>query len=211
MPNEPPEMTALLRMMMDSRLDQVYTAIPGRIVSYDRVNTVANIQPQVKENGEAVPVLQNVPVCWPRGGGGYLVFDVNTDDCGLLIFSKTDIGLWRERGEIGDPGDLAAHSIANAVFFPGLYPNGHTVTHEAGACVLEATKIKLCKNAVDSVIKGDAYNTALSTYILALKAWVDAVTTALPSISGASNTFKLAADDYKDASKDAESDKVFTE
>lgn len=62
-----------LRKMVDSRLYEVNTSLPGTIVSYK--NGRANVQPTPKKrfpDGDVLsfPILQNVRVCWPSFAGG---------------------------------------------------------------------------------------------------------------------------------------------
>jgi len=62
-----------LRRMVDARLYEVNTSLPGVIVSY--ANGRANIKPTPKKrfpDGDVLefPVLQNVRVCWPSFAGG---------------------------------------------------------------------------------------------------------------------------------------------
>lgn len=62
-----------LRKMVDSRLYEVNTSMPGTIVSY--TNGRASVQPTPKKrfpDGDVLsfPILQNVRVCWPSFAGG---------------------------------------------------------------------------------------------------------------------------------------------
>lgn len=62
-----------LRKMVDSRLYEVNTSMPGTIVSYSAGR--ASVQPTPKKrfpDGDVLsfPILQNVRVCWPSFAGG---------------------------------------------------------------------------------------------------------------------------------------------
>lgn len=62
-----------LRKMVDSRLYEINTSIPGVIVSYS--NGRAKVKPTPKKrfpDGDVLdfPILQNVRVCWPSFSGG---------------------------------------------------------------------------------------------------------------------------------------------
>ena len=62
-----------LRKMVDSRLYEVNTSMPGTIVSYAAGR--ASVQPTPKKrfpDGDVLsfPILQNVQVCWPSFAGG---------------------------------------------------------------------------------------------------------------------------------------------
>ena len=62
-----------LRKMVDGRLYEVNTSMPGTIVSY--ASGLATVQPTPKKrfpDGDVLsfPILQNVRVCWPSFSGG---------------------------------------------------------------------------------------------------------------------------------------------
>lgn len=130
------DITDVLDAVLESRLGDVHTAIPGRVKSYDPATQTAEVVPQVrvtapKEDGstaaEELPVLPNVPVQWPRGGGYALHFPLEPGDFVLLVFSEAAIGHWRETGQLADPGDLERHSIGYPFAIPGIAPNAGVI------------------------------------------------------------------------------------
>lgn len=136
MPLEP-DLTEVLDEVLESWALDLHTAIPGKIKSYDAAKQTAEVIVQVrtqtpKEDGslqaEEAPVLPNVPVQWPRGGGYALHFPLAPGDFVLLVFSEAAIGHWRETGQLSDPGDLRRHSISYPVAIPGIAPNAGKLT-----------------------------------------------------------------------------------
>lgn len=123
----------LLNLILDHRLRELHTALPGRVESYDASKQTCDVLPMLKKqtpNGqggyttEDLPVLPNVPVAFPRGGGGFFMsFPLAKGDFVMLVFHERAIGAWRKKGEATAPGDLRMHSLAGAVAYPGLYPN----------------------------------------------------------------------------------------
>lgn len=76
-------------------LGSVYVSEPGSVVSYNSTTQTASVQPILQDVrfdvdtgqpfGEPWPVLQNVPVMWPRGNGACLAFGLQPNDTVSLI------------------------------------------------------------------------------------------------------------------------------
>ncbi len=127
-----PTFGEVIAQAIDSRLLDVHTALPGKVTKYDAAKQVADVQivirrAALKLDGEQVledfPIIPNVPVAWPRGGGCYLHFPLAEGDHVLLVFSESAIGQWRESGQIAEPGDLARHDLSYPIAIPGIAPN----------------------------------------------------------------------------------------
>lgn len=124
-----PGLDEVISLAMDRRLEEVYTAIPARVTAYDPVTQQCHAQPSIKlayENEEGTrtvedpPVVTNVPVMWPRGGGFRLTFPLAAGDDVLLVFSMRSIDLWQERGGCLDPQDDRRFHISDAIAVPGM-------------------------------------------------------------------------------------------
>lgn len=135
MPLEP-TLQEVLEEIIESRLLELHTAIPGKVVSYDAAKQTAEVVPVVQRidptstGGEALtalPSLPNVPVQWPRGGGFALHFPLAAGDHVLLVFSEAAIGHWRASGELAPPGDQRRHSIGYPIAIPGIAPDGQAI------------------------------------------------------------------------------------
>ena len=189
----------LLRRAVDDRLSSLHTALPGKIVSYDAATQTANVEPQVREGGETLPVIQKVRVGWPRGGDGYLVFPIEAGDYGLLVFCERDITSWVTAGEAENAGDVAKHSLQGAVFYPGIFPSGHDLDAPSGASVLSGGDVRLGgSGAVDYVLKGDQWKTALDSWLISVSTWAVACQVAITMAGGP----PTAGADYISATND---------
>ncbi len=140
-----PTLAEVIRAALDSRLLDLHTALPGRVVSYDSDAQTADIRPMVRralrdEDGEKVledlPVVPKVPVQWPRGGGFFLSMPLAEGDSGLLVFSERSIDRWRSTGEAADPGDQRTHGLSGAVFIPGVFPSAGALEDASGTVVV---------------------------------------------------------------------------
>lgn len=132
-----PTLAEVISGAIDSRLLDAHTALPGRIKSYDATTQTAEVVPVIrnaaprKDGGialEDLPVIPNVPIAWPRGGGYYLHFPIAPGDHVLLVFSEAAIGQWRATGETSEPGDVRRHSLSYPFAIPGISPDADAFT-----------------------------------------------------------------------------------
>ena len=100
--------TLALLTAMEGHQKEVWTALPGIIQSFDPVAMTCTVKPAIliplKDPETAaitqvdIPVLLDVPVIYPSGGGFTLTFPiVNGDEC-LVIFSSRCIDTWWQNG-----------------------------------------------------------------------------------------------------------------
>lgn len=103
-------------------------SIPGIIQSFDSDAVTAVVQPAIKgaeqdESGAEVsvnlPLLVDVPVVFPRGGGCTLTFPVKEGDECLVIFADRCIDFWWQSGGIQEPVDGRMHDLSDAFCIVG--------------------------------------------------------------------------------------------
>lgn len=121
-----------IKQGIESRIKDVHTAMPGIIESFDPVKQTASIQPAIKRifktvdaekeilTPAALPVLINVPVMQPRGGGYSLTFPITTGDECLLIFCERSIDYWHQESGVKNPGAKRFHHLSDAIAYVGL-------------------------------------------------------------------------------------------
>lgn len=122
-----PTLADLLRLATARQLLDVHVSMPGRIESYDASKQEASVQPLLMVNladgsAASLPVINHVPVIWPRGGGAILSFPLEAGDTVLLVFSERSLDEWLQQGGELAPSDPRAHDLSDAVAIPGLYP-----------------------------------------------------------------------------------------
>ena len=137
-----PGLAELLRAAVREGLAQVHTAIPGIVESYDPEKQTAEVRPAVgrpyvnldgSEGLDEYPVLPNVPVGFPRGGGYFMTLPLQKGDAVLLIFSEQSIDSWSEsdgKNQV-DPIDFRRFDLSDAFAIPG----GNTVSRALGDAV----------------------------------------------------------------------------
>jgi len=129
------------------KLRDVHTGMPGKVVKYDSAAGTVDVLPVVRgaiegEDGtlllEDLPVISNVPVAWPRGGGFYIKFPLLQGDHVWLSFSETAMALWRTSGQISQPGDLRRHDLSYPIAFPCIAPDADALpTNGADELVID--------------------------------------------------------------------------
>lgn len=138
---EPTE-AELLRSVIESKLVDVHTSIPARVVKYDATTQTADCEivvqrAEIAEDGataiETYPIIPNVPVGWPSGGGYSLQFPLAKGDGVWLVFSEAAISGWRQTGEVSPPGDLDRHDISYPIALPCARHNKQPLPEATGA------------------------------------------------------------------------------
>lgn len=117
-----------MRAAMDGSRATMWTALPGIVVSFDPVAVTASIQPAIKGvvqgqdgkfSGVNLPVLPDVPVVFPHGGGCTLTFPIKPGDEVLVVFSARCIDAWWQSGGIQYPMEPRMHDLSDGFAIPG--------------------------------------------------------------------------------------------
>jgi hypothetical protein len=108
--------------------NQIRVALPGIVQSFDPDAVTAVVQPAIRSvetdnDGNRVtknyPLLVDVPVVFPRGGGCTLTFPVKAGDECLVIFADRCIDFWWQNGGVQEPVDDRVHDLSDAFCIVG--------------------------------------------------------------------------------------------
>lgn len=108
--------------------EQLRVAMPGIIQSFDPDAVTAVVQPAIRyierdndgnKSTKDYPLLVDVPVVFPRGGGCTLTFPVEAGDECLVIFADRCIDFWWQSGGIQEPVDGRMHDLSDAFCIVG--------------------------------------------------------------------------------------------
>lgn len=117
-----PTLEEVLDQVVTSRLQSVYTSLPGRVLAFNPLSSTCTVQPfpAIYQDGEAVdlPVLHGVPVGFPSGGGASITYPLESGDIVLLVFASAPLGRYREEGAEGDPSDVRRFDLSDAWALP---------------------------------------------------------------------------------------------
>ncbi|GJL36020.1 hypothetical protein TUM17576_28400 [Enterobacter hormaechei] len=111
-------------------------AMPGVIESFDPGSVTVSVRPAIKgydggtedDGWIELPLLVDVPVIFPRGGGCTLTFPVKAGDECLLIFGDRCIDFWWQNGGIQKPVDLRMHDLSDAFAIVGPQSQAHKIS-----------------------------------------------------------------------------------
>ncbi|WP_145521808.1 Gp138 family membrane-puncturing spike protein [Yersinia aldovae] len=107
----------------DSIATQLRVAMPGIIQSFDADAVTCTVLPAIKGNDSGVsgdresadlPLLLDVPVIFPRGGGVTMTFPIKAGDECLLVFGDRCIDFWWQNGGVQEPVDSRQHDLSDA-------------------------------------------------------------------------------------------------
>ncbi|EJI3745661.1 translation initiation factor IF-2 [Escherichia coli] len=111
-------------------------SLPGTIKSFDPESVTCEVElstfglsatakrgstsvDRIKGEDGYYPVIQDIPVVFPRGGGCTLTFPVKAGDECLVIFSDRCIDFWWQNGETQNTSRTRSHSFSDAFVIPG--------------------------------------------------------------------------------------------
>lgn len=127
-----PALVEVLRAALDSKIGEVHTCLPAKVELYDETQQKVNVKPLLKrtviddaggEIVEVLPVVQSVPVVFPRAGGFFITMPIRVGDFVALFFSERSLDRWIvSDGADADPVDVRTHDLSDAIAVPGLYP-----------------------------------------------------------------------------------------
>lgn len=114
----------LIKRAVRKAMRETRVSMPARIVSYDaglRRAQVQILQSERTEDGEIIrqPVVTDVPVFMPIGGGASITTPIAGGDTGIVVFADQDIGGWISDDDTSAPDSGRRHSLNDAMFIPG--------------------------------------------------------------------------------------------
>jgi hypothetical protein len=154
---ETPTLAEAIRTGIRASLVDLYTAMPGQVESYNATTNLANVQPVFKRKYEKdeevvnLPVINNVPVAFPRAGQAGITFPLKSGDNVLLVFSQRSLESWKTVGGLVEPNDPRTHDISDAIAIPGVYPLSNPMLVDPDNLVIRhlLSKVTVKKDAIE--------------------------------------------------------------
>ncbi|MBD5103806.1 MAG: hypothetical protein HDT47_02965 [Ruminococcaceae bacterium] len=144
---------------------QLRVAIPGIVESFDAEKQTVSVQPSITENiqvGEAavnatkLPILTDIPICFPRAGGYSITLPVKKGDECLLVFADMCIDGWWQSGGVQDQMETRRHDLSDAFAIIGTtsqprkvaeyHPDNLHIRTDDSSIVIELDKSKSAVN-----------------------------------------------------------------
>ncbi len=116
------------RAAMEGMLAEAWTSLPGIVQSFDPDAETVTVQPSIRGRIEQpdgsvisvnLPLLVDVPVVFPGGGGFTLTFPVKDGDECLVVFASRCIDAWWQSGGIGEPLEPRMHNLSDGFALVG--------------------------------------------------------------------------------------------
>jgi hypothetical protein len=124
-----PDEQEVLTLAMEGKQAEIWTSLPGIIESYDPAKQTATVQPAVQgvitdEAGNKrdvnLPLLLDVPVEFPSGGGFTLTFPVKPGDECVVEFQARCIDGWWKDGGVRPPLAGRMHDLSDGICRVGV-------------------------------------------------------------------------------------------
>jgi hypothetical protein len=150
-----PDTDELFQIAMGVAQSGMCVAMPGIVEFYNAALQIANILPALKrpylnsdgsEGLDDVPIINDVPVVFPRGSGFFLSFPLKKGDNVLLVFQDLSIDEFvMSQGNVQlDPRSFQTHDLRDCVAIPGFY----TQPKALRSAILTAGKMALGADGV---------------------------------------------------------------
>lgn len=111
----------------------VKNALPGIIRSFDpetvtcdvdvaiiaRMTKPGTVEEDYQYESVRYPILVDLPVVFPRGGGVTLTFPIKEGDECLIVFSSRSIDFWWQNGGVQERADGRVLDLSDAFVIPG--------------------------------------------------------------------------------------------
>jgi hypothetical protein len=119
-----------MRIAFDGFQVGVWTAIPGIITEVDFSAMTCTVQPaiqtiMVNQKGVAtsinIPLLLDVPIVFPKGGGFLITLPLAVDDEVLVVFSSRCIDAWWQDAGVQQAMEARMHDLSDGFAIPGPY------------------------------------------------------------------------------------------
>lgn len=115
--------------MLEGARSDVWTAMPGEIISFDSHAMTCSVQitltiPVRGADGtqslRTIPPLVDCPVQFPSGGQGSLTFPVAPDDECLVVFASRCIDSWWQSSGVQAPAEKRMHDLSDGFVLLGV-------------------------------------------------------------------------------------------
>lgn len=117
-----------MRYSLQGLQSQMWTAMPAIVQSVNLEEMTIACTPAIKgvatdENGiqsyPVMPILEDVPICFPSAGGFSLTFPIIVGDEVLVVIACRCIDSWWQNGGFQKPMELRMHDLSDGFAIPG--------------------------------------------------------------------------------------------
>lgn len=165
------DFTKQIEKTVETLINEIHTALPGEIVSFDTSKGTAIIQPVGKfitSDGKVLdyPRITEVPLVFPycHQTGVGIALPVKKGDSCIIIISEVELDEWRSGGK--SEGSLR-FDLTSAVAIPGLLKTGgqlfsKAVNNNAVVIGSSGASVSVSNKRVDMDVKGTTFSVSES-------------------------------------------------
>lgn len=116
-----PNLTQFAESIVDAASEQIRAAIPGVFNAVASNGKSGDVKPAIaRQNASLDPVIPDVPILFPRGGGASITWPVGAGDACLLIVADRDLDAWIRAGGLSTVAadDPRTHDLTDTVAIP---------------------------------------------------------------------------------------------
>lgn len=146
----------VLRSFEDNLRANLWTALPGIVQSFNNAAMTCVVQPAVMVSVRTpsgtfvptrLPLLLDVPVIFPSGGGFTLTFPIKVGDEGLVHFASRCIDSWWQSGGIQPQAELRFQDLSDGFIEVGIFSQPRVLP------VVSADNVQLRNNEGDLYVE----------------------------------------------------------
>lgn len=173
-----------LRMAMDGALSQVWTALPAVVTAVNMTAQTVSCQPMIKgtqtakdgtQSQVSLPLLVDVPICWPKAAGFAVTLPVEAGDEVLVVFASRCIDAWWQSGSEGKAVEDRMHDLSDgfAIFAPtsqakklaNVQTDGIEIRNEARTTYFKVTETDIYAKCGTMYLDGILNHTGNTTHV----------------------------------------------
>lgn len=145
-----------IRYGLDGLRSEIQTSMPAIIQSFDHVKRTCTAQPTIRyqmtnfdntKKWVTLPIIVDIPVIFPSGGGFTLTFPIKQGDECLLIFASRCIDAWWYSGGIQNQDDIRFHDYSDGFALVGVSSLPHVIPN------ISASNVQLRNDAGTSFVE----------------------------------------------------------
>lgn len=134
-----PSLAEVIVGAIERAISELHTGLPSRVVAFNPSKGLCSVKPLLmrvvfdeegNEIEEELPVINNVPIHYPGGGGWFIIFPLKAGNLVYLSFAERSIDTWLEAepGEVVDPVQTRKHDLSDAIAIPSLRPSSAPIS-----------------------------------------------------------------------------------
>ena len=131
------QISRLVNNVINRRLVDLHTALPGIVEKFDPLTLTADIQIAIKRQTtdgeeEEIAVLPSIPIVYPRTESFSFFYPLEAGDTVQLIFNERALDNFKfgSKGDIASPSSVPRfHNYMDAVAIPSIVPFSEGVTN----------------------------------------------------------------------------------